>query len=161
MSRRTISSGRPVPPPNRRSALRAALAGIGAATLAGCDRLSNNPAVVDALKSAQHLSHGAQRLVAGERKVKRFIRCPYHSWAYDLNGRCIGTPRFTGLPLRRRSRAASAALAVAATSPQGIESTTAESRCWWGRSRASAIGRPMPRAVTVRRPRSFEATGQR
>jgi DMSO/TMAO reductase YedYZ molybdopterin-dependent catalytic subunit len=69
MSRRIISSGRPVPPPNRRSALRAALAGIGAATLAGCDRLSNNPAVVDALKSAQHLSHGAQRLVAGRKAM--------------------------------------------------------------------------------------------
>ncbi len=22
------------------------------------------------------------------------IRCPYHSWAYDLNGECIGTPLF-------------------------------------------------------------------
>jgi len=22
------------------------------------------------------------------------IRCPYHSWAYDLNGHCIGTPLF-------------------------------------------------------------------
>ena len=39
---------------------------------------------------------GTQLLEAGERKVKRFIRCPYHSWAYDLNGRCIGTPLFTG-----------------------------------------------------------------
>ncbi len=26
---------------------------------------------------------------------KRF-RCPYHSWAYDLDGRCIGTPLFEG-----------------------------------------------------------------
>ena len=24
------------------------------------------------------------------------IRCPYHSWAYDLNGECIGTPLFEG-----------------------------------------------------------------
>jgi choline monooxygenase len=24
------------------------------------------------------------------------IRCPYHSWAYDLNGNCIGTPLFEG-----------------------------------------------------------------
>ena len=39
---------------------------------------------------------GTQLLEAGERKVKRFIRCPYHSWAYDLNGRCIGTPLFAG-----------------------------------------------------------------
>lgn len=28
-------------------------------------------------------------------KVNR-IRCPYHSWAYDLNGECIGTPLFEG-----------------------------------------------------------------
>lgn len=24
------------------------------------------------------------------------IRCPYHSWAYDLDGHCIGTPLFEG-----------------------------------------------------------------
>ncbi len=24
------------------------------------------------------------------------IRCPYHSWAYDLNGKCLGTPLFEG-----------------------------------------------------------------
>ena len=24
------------------------------------------------------------------------IRCPYHSWAYDLDGHCIGTPLFDG-----------------------------------------------------------------
>ncbi|MEM7114572.1 MAG: aromatic ring-hydroxylating dioxygenase subunit alpha [Chloroflexota bacterium] len=24
------------------------------------------------------------------------IRCPYHSWAYNLNGECIGTPLFEG-----------------------------------------------------------------
>ena len=24
------------------------------------------------------------------------IRCPYHSWAYDLDGNCIGTPLFEG-----------------------------------------------------------------
>ena len=69
MSARRISSGRPVPPPDRRSALRAALAGLGAATLTGCDRLSNNPAVVDLLKSAQHLSHSAQRTVAGRQAL--------------------------------------------------------------------------------------------
>ncbi|MEM7130579.1 MAG: aromatic ring-hydroxylating dioxygenase subunit alpha [Chloroflexota bacterium] len=26
----------------------------------------------------------------------RRIRCPYHSWAYDLDGNCIGTPLFDG-----------------------------------------------------------------
>jgi choline monooxygenase len=38
---------------------------------------------------------GTRLLAAGERRVKRFIRCPYHSWAYDLDGACIGTPLFT------------------------------------------------------------------
>jgi DMSO/TMAO reductase YedYZ molybdopterin-dependent catalytic subunit len=69
MMRKTISSGRPHTAPNRRTALRAALAGVGAASLAGCDRLSNNAAFVDVLKSAQHLSHGAQRLVAGRQAL--------------------------------------------------------------------------------------------
>jgi choline monooxygenase len=39
---------------------------------------------------------GTQLVAPEERRVKRFIRCPYHSWAYDLDGRCIGTPLFTG-----------------------------------------------------------------
>lgn len=37
---------------------------------------------------------GTQLLAAGECHVKRFVRCPYHSWAYDLDGRCVGTPLF-------------------------------------------------------------------
>jgi choline monooxygenase len=41
--------------------------------------------------------HRGTRLVSpGESRVKRFIRCPYHSWAYDLDGTCVGTPLFTG-----------------------------------------------------------------
>jgi phenylpropionate dioxygenase-like ring-hydroxylating dioxygenase large terminal subunit len=39
---------------------------------------------------------GTQLLEHGERRIKRFIRCPYHSWAYDHDGRCVGTPLFTG-----------------------------------------------------------------
>lgn len=27
------------------------------------------------------------------------IRCPYHSWGYDLTGACIGTPLFAGSPI--------------------------------------------------------------
>jgi DMSO/TMAO reductase YedYZ molybdopterin-dependent catalytic subunit len=69
MIRKPIASGHPAVPPNRRRALRAGLASVGALTLAGCDRLSNTPAVVDVLKSAQHLSHGAQRLVAPRRAL--------------------------------------------------------------------------------------------
>jgi choline monooxygenase len=39
---------------------------------------------------------GTRLLAPEERQVKRFVRCPYHSWAYDLNGKCVGTPLFTG-----------------------------------------------------------------
>jgi phenylpropionate dioxygenase-like ring-hydroxylating dioxygenase large terminal subunit len=39
---------------------------------------------------------GTQLLAPDECRVKRFIRCPYHSWAYDLDGTCVGTPLFTG-----------------------------------------------------------------
>lgn len=40
---------------------------------------------------------GAMLLDKDCRQVKsaRF-RCPYHSWAYDLDGKCIGTPLFEG-----------------------------------------------------------------
>jgi phenylpropionate dioxygenase-like ring-hydroxylating dioxygenase large terminal subunit len=39
---------------------------------------------------------GTRLLSAGECRVKRFIRCPYHSWAYDHDGACVGTPLFEG-----------------------------------------------------------------
>ena len=39
---------------------------------------------------------GTRLLASGECRVNRFIRCPYHSWAYDLDGACIGTPLFEG-----------------------------------------------------------------
>lgn len=49
---------------DRRRMLRGAVAAAGSAVLAGCDRLSNNEAFVDTLKSAQHLSRAAQKVVA-------------------------------------------------------------------------------------------------
>ncbi|MFT5194306.1 MAG: choline monooxygenase [Cellvibrionaceae bacterium] len=40
---------------------------------------------------------GVQILDKGCTAVKSArIRCPYHSWAYDLNGKCLGTPLFEG-----------------------------------------------------------------
>jgi choline monooxygenase len=39
---------------------------------------------------------GTRLLTADDRRIRRFIRCPYHSWAYDLDGACIGTPMFEG-----------------------------------------------------------------
>ena len=49
---------------DRRHLLRGTVAAAGAALLAGCDRLSNNESFVEVLKSAEHLSQAAQRIVA-------------------------------------------------------------------------------------------------
>jgi len=64
-----IRSGHARREPSRRTALRTAFASAGTLALAGCDRLSRNDAFVDVLKSAQNLSHGAQRLVAGRQAM--------------------------------------------------------------------------------------------
>ncbi len=46
--------------------------------------------------------HRGTRLVDDESgRVERFFQCPYHAWAYDLDGACLGTPLFTpesGIP---------------------------------------------------------------
>lgn len=51
--------------------------------------------------------HRGSRLIKEDctLKVGR-IRCPYHSWAYDLNGSCIGTPLFEGSDIPDAMRAA-------------------------------------------------------
>jgi choline monooxygenase len=49
---------------------------------------------------------GTQLLASGECRVKRFMRCPYHSWAYDHDGRCVGTPLFTGSDIPADQQAA-------------------------------------------------------
>jgi choline monooxygenase len=45
---------------------------------------------------------GSRLLLDDERgRVERFFQCPYHAWAYDLDGTCLGTPLFTpeaGIP---------------------------------------------------------------
>jgi choline monooxygenase len=47
--------------------------------------------------------HRGTRLCGEERgRVERFFQCPYHAWAYDLDGECLGTPLFTpeaGIPV--------------------------------------------------------------
>jgi choline monooxygenase len=48
---------------------------------------------------------GTRLLARDECRVKRFIRCPYHSWAYDLDGACVGTPLFTGSDIPSDQRA--------------------------------------------------------
>jgi choline monooxygenase len=40
--------------------------------------------------------HRGSRLCdPGAGHAERFFKCPYHSWAYDLDGKCLGTPLFT------------------------------------------------------------------
>ncbi len=39
--------------------------------------------------------HRGARLCEGSGHVERFFSCPYHAWAYDLDGTCLGTPLFT------------------------------------------------------------------
>lgn len=41
-------------------------------------------------------SHRGMQLVAEEGEVQGVIRCPYHSWTYDLNGNLKGTPHIGG-----------------------------------------------------------------
>ena len=49
---------------DRRRLLRGALAAAATGALTGCDRLSNNASFVEVLKSAEHLSEAAHKLVA-------------------------------------------------------------------------------------------------
>ena len=49
---------------------------------------------------------GTRLLTTDERRVGRFIRCPYHSWAYDHDGACVGTPLFTGSDIPADQQAA-------------------------------------------------------
>lgn len=44
---------------------------------------------------------GARLCVTEHGHVERFFQCPYHAWAYGLDGGCLGTPLFTpeaGIP---------------------------------------------------------------
>ncbi|MDA9697230.1 Rieske 2Fe-2S domain-containing protein [Candidatus Pelagibacter sp.] len=42
-------------------------------------------------------SHRGFKLVGQECKLKNVIRCPYHSWSYDFNGKLTVTPHIGGL----------------------------------------------------------------
>jgi len=44
---------------------------------------------------------GTQLVAEAHGRVERFFQCPYHAWAYGLDGACLGTPLFTpeaGIP---------------------------------------------------------------
>lgn len=40
--------------------------------------------------------HRGTQLVSADCNVGQRIRCPYHAWAYGLDGACVGTPLFDG-----------------------------------------------------------------
>jgi len=42
-------------------------------------------------------SHRGYKIVQKEEKIKNLIRCPYHSWSYDFNGKLIATPHIGGM----------------------------------------------------------------
>ena len=42
-------------------------------------------------------SHRGFKLLGKACKLKNVIRCPYHSWAYDFNGKLVATPHIGGL----------------------------------------------------------------
>ena len=42
-------------------------------------------------------SHRGFKLLDKPCSLKNVIRCPYHSWSYDLNGKLIATPHIGGL----------------------------------------------------------------
>jgi choline monooxygenase len=51
--------------------------------------------------------HRGSRLIARDCTLRAGrIRCPYHAWAYDLDGSCIGTPLFEGSDIPAEMRAA-------------------------------------------------------
>jgi choline monooxygenase len=49
--------------------------------------------------------HRGSRLVDADGR-RDVIRCPYHSWGYALDGRCLGTPYFKGLDVPEAQAAA-------------------------------------------------------
>jgi choline monooxygenase len=51
--------------------------------------------------------HRGSRLVQEDCTLRSpKIRCPYHAWAYDLDGACIGTPMFEGSDIPEDMQAA-------------------------------------------------------
>jgi choline monooxygenase len=52
--------------------------------------------------------HRAAKLLDEDTRAVRNnrIRCPYHSWTYDLEGACLGTPLFEGSDIPKEAQAA-------------------------------------------------------
>jgi len=70
----------------RRHLLRGTVAAAGAALLAGCDRLSRNESFVEALRSAEHLSRAAHRLVAPRAAMAQEFERKHIEQSFRSNG---------------------------------------------------------------------------
>ena len=46
-------------------------------------------------------SHRGVKLVREAGKIKKLIRCPYHSWSYDLEGELVATPHIGGMDIHQ------------------------------------------------------------
>jgi choline monooxygenase len=73
---------------------------------------------------------GTRLLPPGPGRVKRSIRCPYHSWAYSLNGSCMGTPLFEGSEIPDDQRAVFDMDGVAAFDKADYGLLEVRAECW-------------------------------
>ena len=46
-------------------------------------------------------SHRGVKLVKESGKIRNVLRCPYHSWSYDLDGKLIATPHIGGMNIHQ------------------------------------------------------------
>lgn len=46
-------------------------------------------------------SHRGMKLIREEIKIEGMVRCPYHSWTYDLDGNLKGTPHIGGVGVHK------------------------------------------------------------
>ena len=46
-------------------------------------------------------SHRGVKLVKEPGKIRNVMRCPYHSWSYDLDGKLIATPHIGGMNIHQ------------------------------------------------------------
>ena len=42
-------------------------------------------------------SHRGYKILQKSCRIKNVLRCPYHSWSYDLNGKLVTTPHLGGM----------------------------------------------------------------
>jgi choline monooxygenase len=73
---------------------------------------------------------GTRLLAPGPGHVRRSIRCPYHSWAYALDGTCTGTPLFEGSEVPDDQRGVFDMSDVAAFDKADYGLLSVRAECW-------------------------------